>query len=271
MKSSGFMMGAALLCAALVHLWLGQSEFGPIGELLQQVSQISDIATFNSMVDDSFELMALAYVNLPRLVMAILVGATLGTIGSLFQQLTQNRMMSPLTLGTSSGAWLGLVILNVVAPMLVAQYSVWFALIGALLAMGLIVSIVGIKNMSGLPIVLAGMAVNLLLGAFATAIILLNDQYAQNLFVWGAGDLGQNGWEQVLWLMPKLLPIFAIFFLAPRVLTLLSIGTEGAAARGLQYWHDLLCANGNRRLVGFSIDYFGGRDQLYRLDCSEHC
>ncbi|MGI9875915.1 Fe(3+)-hydroxamate ABC transporter permease FhuB [Vibrio chagasii] len=233
MKSSGLMMGAVLFIAALIHLWLGQSEFGPIGELFQQISQISDIVTFNQMVDDSFELMALIYVNLPRLVMAILVGGTLGTIGSLFQQLTQNRMMSPLTLGTSSGAWLGLVILNVVAPMLVAQYSVWFALIGALLAMGLIVSIVGIKNMSGLPIVLAGMAVNLLLGAFATAIILLNDQYAQNLFVWGAGDLGQNGWEQVLWLMPKLLPIFAIFLLAPRVLTLLSIGTEGAAARGL--------------------------------------
>ncbi len=233
MKSSGLVMGAALFFASLVHLWLGQSEFGPIGELLQQVSLISDSARFNSMVDDSFELMALIYVNLPRLVMAILVGGTLGTIGSLFQQLTQNRMMSPLTLGTSSGAWLGLVILNVVAPMLVAQYSVWFALIGALLAMGLIVSIVGIKNMSGLPIVLAGMAVNLLLGAFATAIILLNDQYAQNLFVWGAGDLGQNGWEQVIWLMPKLLPIFAIILLAPRVLTLLSIGTEGAAARGL--------------------------------------
>ncbi|TKF03529.1 Fe(3+)-hydroxamate ABC transporter permease FhuB [Vibrio kanaloae] len=233
MKTSGLMVGAALFFATLAHLWLGQSEFGPIGELILLLSQVSDRATLNAMVDDSFELMALLYVNLPRLVMTILVGGTLGTIGSLFQQLTQNRMMSPLTLGTSSGAWLGLVILNVVAPMLVAQYSVWFALIGALLAMGLIVSIVGIKNMSGLPIVLAGMAVNLLLGAFATAIILLNDQYAQNLFVWGAGDLGQNGWEQVLWLMPKLVPIFAIFLLAPRVLTLLSIGTEGAAARGL--------------------------------------
>lgn len=233
MKTRGLMVGAALFFAALAHLWLGQSEFGPIGDLIQLLSLVSDRATLNAMVDDSFELMALLYVNLPRLVMAILVGGTLGTIGSLFQQLTQNSMMSPLTLGTSSGAWLGLVILNVVAPMLVAQYSVWFALIGALLAMGLIVSIVGIKNMSGLPIVLAGMAVNLLLGAFATAIILLNDQYAQNLFVWGAGDLGQNGWEQVLWLMPKLVPILAIFLLAPRVLTLLSIGTEGAAARGL--------------------------------------
>ncbi|PFG58001.1 iron complex transport system permease protein [Vibrio sp. ES.051] len=233
MKSSGFMMGAALFFAALVHLWLGQSEFGPVGELFQEISQVSEMALLSRMVDESFELMAFIYVNLPRLVMAVLVGGTLGTIGSLFQQLTQNRMMSPLTLGTSSGAWLGLVILNVAAPMLVAQYSVWFALIGALLAMGLIVSIVGIKNMSGLPIVLAGMAVNLLLGAFATAIILLNDQYAQNLFVWGAGDLGQNGWEQVLWLMPKLLPILPIFLLAPRILTLLSIGIEGAAARGL--------------------------------------
>ena len=148
MRFSGLMMGVALFLAALIHLWLGQSEFGPIGELLQQVSKICGISTINSMVDDSFEFMALAYVNLPRLVMALLVGGTLGTIGSLFQQLTQNRMMAPLTLGTSSGAWLGLVILNVVAPMWVAQYSVWFALVGALLAMGLIVSIVGIKNMS---------------------------------------------------------------------------------------------------------------------------
>ena len=47
MKSSGLMMGAALFCAALVHLWLGQSEFGPIGELFQQVSQINDSARFN--------------------------------------------------------------------------------------------------------------------------------------------------------------------------------------------------------------------------------
>ncbi|MGF1764514.1 Fe(3+)-hydroxamate ABC transporter permease FhuB [Aliivibrio kagoshimensis] len=233
MKSSGVMLVVALLTSAIFHIGLGQSEFGPLWPVLKTLMSVSDVASLFKMADDSFELMALLHVNIPRLVMAIIVGGTLGTIGSLFQQLTQNRMMSPLTLGTSSGAWLGLVVLNVVAPMLVAQYSVWFALVGALLAMGLIVSIVGIKNMSGLPIVLAGMAVNLLLGAFATAIILLNDQYAQNLFVWGAGDLGQNGWEQVVWLLPKLLPIVIIFLLAPRTLTLLSIGTEGAAARGL--------------------------------------
>ncbi len=92
MKSSGLVMGTALFFARL-HLWLGQSEFG-LSVSCSVISQIGDMFTFNKMVDDSFELMALVYVNLPRLVMAILVGGTLGTIGSLFQQLTQNRMMS---------------------------------------------------------------------------------------------------------------------------------------------------------------------------------
>ena len=66
MKSSGLMMGVALFLAALIHLWLGQSEFGHVDELLRQNLQISDIASFERMADDSFELMALAYVNLPR-------------------------------------------------------------------------------------------------------------------------------------------------------------------------------------------------------------
>ncbi|PLX64830.1 MAG: Fe(3+)-hydroxamate ABC transporter permease FhuB, partial [Vibrio alginolyticus] len=41
--------------------------------------------------------------QLPRLSMTLLVGAMLGLTGSLMQQLTQNNLTSPLTLGTSSG------------------------------------------------------------------------------------------------------------------------------------------------------------------------
>lgn len=44
--------------------------------------------------------------QLPRLCITLLVGAMLGLTGSLMQQLTQNNLTSPLTLGTSSGAWL---------------------------------------------------------------------------------------------------------------------------------------------------------------------
>lgn len=218
---------AALIGAALLHLGVGQSQFGSIFVLFQEW------LSGTLVKEDSFEWLAFVEASVPRFSMALLVGGTLGLVGSLFQQLTQNRMISPLTFGTSSGAWLGLVLLNVIAPHWAGEYSLWFALLGATLAMALVVVTVGINNLSGLPIVLAGMAVNLLLGAIATAVILLNDQYAQNLFVWGAGDLGQNGWETFNWLILKLTPIFLLLVFAPRILQLLSIGTQGAAGRGL--------------------------------------
>jgi len=227
MASRWSILWAAVIFAALTHLWFNQIQIGSVSELLAIIRQQG---LFSS---EAFEVVALREVTLPRLTMALLVGATLACCGSLFQQLTQNRMISPLTLGTSSGAWLGLVLLNLIAPGLVAGYSLITAMLGALFAMGIVISIVGIRNLNGLPVILAGMAINLLLGAIATAIILLNDRYAENLFIWGAGDLGQNGWQQVIWLMPKLLPIVAILLLAPRVLTLLSIGSDAARARGL--------------------------------------
>lgn len=127
--------------------------------------------------------------QLPRLCITLLVGAMLGLTGSLMQQLTQNHLTSPLTLGTSSGAWLALVVVNIWFVDWVADYSALAAMAGALIAFGLIISIAGIRNMTGLPLVVSGMVINILLGSVATAIIILNAQFAQNIFMWGAGDL----------------------------------------------------------------------------------
>ncbi|WP_413282702.1 Fe(3+)-hydroxamate ABC transporter permease FhuB [Vibrio sp. MA40-2] len=214
-------------CTALLHLAVVQSQFGP------SVDFYYSLLFSPQSISGSFEWTTFVDATLPRLVMANAVGAMFGLVGSLFQQLTQNRLMSPLTLGTSAGAWLGLVILSVLFPSLSSLWQSTFALSGALLAMMLVISIVGFRNLTGLPVILAGMAVNLLLGAFATAIILLNQQYADNLFIWGTGDLGQNGWELVKWLLPKLAISVAIVFFAPRILQVLSLGSRGAEGRGL--------------------------------------
>lgn len=171
--------------------------------------------------------------QLPRLCITLLVGAMLGLTGSLMQQLTQNHLTSPLTLGTSSGAWLALVVVNIWFVDWVADYSALAAMTGALIAFGLIISIAGIRNMTGLPLVVSGMVINILLGSVATAIIILNAQFAQNIFMWGAGDLSQYSWEWFEWLLPRSAIAFIIVLIAPRILTLLKLGQEGAAARGL--------------------------------------
>ncbi|MDF4377881.1 Fe(3+)-hydroxamate ABC transporter permease FhuB [Vibrio parahaemolyticus] len=171
--------------------------------------------------------------QLPRLSITLLVGALLGQTGSLMQQLTQNSLTSPLTLGTSSGAWLALVIVNIWFVDWVADYSAFAAMAGALVAFGLIISIAGVRNMTGLPLVVSGMVINILLGSIATALIILNAQFAQNIFMWGAGDLSQYSWDWFEWLLPRSTIAIVILIVAPRILTLMKLGQEGAAARGL--------------------------------------
>ncbi|HDZ9222865.1 TPA: Fe(3+)-hydroxamate ABC transporter permease FhuB [Vibrio cholerae] len=205
----------------------------------------------------SFAQVNFIYAQLPRAVMAIVVGAVLG-LGSLMQQLTQNRLTSPLTLGTSSGAWLGLIIVNIWFSDWVADYSALAAMAGALLAFALIISIAGLRNLTGLPLVVSGMVVNILLGSIATALVLLNEEFAQNVFMWGAGDLAQNGWEWLTWLLPRLVLVFPLLLFAPRVLTLLRLGHEGAAARGLAVLPAfLLLMAGGIWLVSASITAVG--------------
>lgn len=189
---------------------------------------------------DSFEALEFGLSALPRLVMAILVGAAMGLSGSVLQQMTQNRLVSPMTIGASSGAWLGLVCATLWLPSVAASHGQWAALAGALSAVGLVVLIAGRNGINGLPIVLAGMAMNLLLGALASGVTLVNNQYTRGLFVWGAGDLAQIDWHWVTWLWPKLLVGLALIALAPRALTLLQLGSDGARARGLSLWPVML-------------------------------
>ncbi|NQZ30782.1 MAG: Fe(3+)-hydroxamate ABC transporter permease FhuB [Oceanospirillaceae bacterium] len=213
----------ALLIGIFGALQLDQAlSFVEQWRLLLDPAKASSFAEFNFV-----------YAQLPRVVIAIMVGACLGLVGSLMQQLTQNSLTSPLTLGTSSGAWLALVVVSIWLPNTAADGNAVAAMLGAMLAFTLIVLINGLNNMAGLGLVVSGMVVNILLGAIASAIILLNREFASHLFMWGAGDLAQNGWDWVLWLLPRISLAVLLLIFAPRVLTLMRLGQRGAASRGL--------------------------------------
>ncbi|WP_144431645.1 iron chelate uptake ABC transporter family permease subunit, partial [Jannaschia seosinensis] len=182
---------------------------------------------------ESFPEARFLHADLPRMAMALLAGVALGVAGSLMQQVTQNRLASPLTLGAASGAWLATVTMTLLAPTVAAAQGGWIAMAGATGAFALVVAICGPRGLSGLQAVLGGMAVNLVLGAVAGAIVLLESPYFAHLFVWGAGDLGQNGWGSALWLLPRLAAGLVLTACLGRLLSLLRLGTEAAEGRGL--------------------------------------
>jgi ferric hydroxamate transport system permease protein len=171
--------------------------------------------------------------TLPRLVVGLMTGAALGLSGVLLQQLTGNLLASPMTLGAASGAWLAMTCAAVWAPTLLAGHPDWLALGGAAGATALLLLLTGLRRLASLQLILAGMALNILLGALAGAVALLNDRYAAGVFVWGAGDLAQYDWHWASWLAPRLiLPLLALPFVA-RPLALLRLGQDAAAGRGL--------------------------------------
>ena len=226
-KSSGVLVGILAILLAL-GICVPLSIENPLS--LTECFEL----LFNPERAESFDAYYYAYGTLPRLAAAVFGGMILGLVGCLLQQLTQNPMTSPLTLGTSSGGWLAIVVLSAFFPEAASEWLLAAAFAGALLAFGLIVVITGPRNMTGVTLVISGMVVNLLFGAIATAVVLLNADFIQNVFLWGAGDLSQNGWSGLAWLLPRTLPVLLLILLfAPRALALISLGDEGARARGL--------------------------------------
>lgn len=189
---------------------------------------------FSPDTAESFDEYFFIFGTAPRWIMALTGGAILGLVGSLLQQLTQNPMTSPLTLGTSSGAWFAIVLASAFFPEWVNDTLAFFAFTGALIAFGLIMAITGFQRLNGVALVISGMVINLLFGALATAVVLIKADFIQNVFLWGAGDLSQNGWSSFLWLVERAAaPMIVIFLFAPRALALIGLGEQAAKARGL--------------------------------------
>lgn len=216
--------GGLLLLAAL--LWLHLRLDGAL-PLAQQWALITGTEP------GGFDDVRFFYSALPRALLAIMVGLVLGMVGSLLQQVTQNPLVAPMTVGASSGAWLALVLASVWLPQLGVDHRALVAITGALLAVALVLAIAGRNGVGGLAVVLAGMATHILLGAAAGAVILLNQEAAEGVYLWGAGDLTQTDWRWVRWLWPHLLLMGLILLLAPRPLSLLRLGAAGARGRGL--------------------------------------
>jgi len=180
---------------------------------------------------ESVSQMVFHYSLLPRLALSLLVGAGLGLVGLLFQQVLRNPLAEPTTLGVATGAQLGLTIAALWSlPLFGQQFA---AMLGAL-AIGLIVfGIAWGKRLSPVTLILAGLVMSLYCGAVNQLIGLFNHDRLQNIFLWGTGSLNQMDWGNVEFLWPKLLTGFVLALLLRRPMTLMGLDDGVAKNLGL--------------------------------------
>ncbi|KTG17692.1 MULTISPECIES: Fe(3+)-hydroxamate ABC transporter permease FhuB [unclassified Guyparkeria] len=167
----------------------------------------------------------------PRLVTALIAGAGLAIAGVLMQQVLRNPLASPTTLGVAGGANLALMAASLFAPGLMLVGSEWVALAGGAAAMGLVFLLSWRQALSPLVVVLAGLVVNLYLGALAMVLLLFNQETLQGLLIWGAGSLAQDGWHDAAFLLPRLAVGLVAAWLLLRPLRVLEL--DDASGRSL--------------------------------------
>ena len=121
-------------------------------------------------IDPALGRMLLVELRLPRTLLALGYGATLGISGAALQALFANPLASPDITGSSSGAAMGAVLgsywLGIASPLLLALCGA----MGAGLALGLLVVLAG-RRTDKVRMLLAGLAVSLAAGA-ATSLLL---------------------------------------------------------------------------------------------------
>lgn len=175
-------------------------------------------------------------VRVPRVMLGLLVGASLGISGGVLQGTLRNALAEPYLLGVSGGAAAGAVLavsLGVAVPEVVSLSA--FA--GAVLAVGLVMGVARAAGWRADPriLLMAGVVV----GAFANATILIllagaPAESARGALWWMMGSLGSAAWRDIGRLAVVLVVCGVPLLHWARDLDALALGHDAAAALGVR-------------------------------------
>nr|WP_246362833.1 iron ABC transporter permease [Paenibacillus alba] len=192
----------------------------------RQLPEIMSLDTSNLLVYKVW------FVRLPRVVLAIIVGAGLAIAGCLLQGVTRNPLSDPELMGINQGASF-LVVLSlalfgledVTVTILIAAF------IGAAAGGSIVYTLSGMAGYTSIRLVLAGVSVSLFMAAMTTGLIILQDDKLSEILYWMAGKLSGTTWTDVQLSAISIVPgALASLFLANQF-NIFSLGED--AARGL--------------------------------------
>jgi iron complex transport system permease protein len=214
-------LSGVLLVSTLLALWLGYQKL--------------DLLTLQT---DERARLIFYQLRLPRVLMAGIVGASLGVVGAALQAMFRNPLAEPLTLGVSGGGALGAsVAIALGAGARVAGLP--FVFIAAFLGAGAAVLVVYRLARTGatvLPgaLLLAGVVMNTI-AASGVVVIQYFADYSRALQIlrWTIGSLDVIGFELVWRVLLFLVPGWVILLAMARDLHLLAVDEETAASLGV--------------------------------------
>ncbi|MEK5040036.1 FecCD family ABC transporter permease [Sporosarcina sp. FSL K6-3457] len=221
-----------VLCALLLGLFVSSVQF-PIMTILHIVLEKSFGLGWLENIPRNEELI-IWNIRLPRVLLALCVGASLSLAGAAFQGLLRNPLADPYTIGVSSGAALGAVLVLFFQFTIIGLGS--FTLPVVSIASGFITLMIvfGLVRLSSRSlaietIVLAGIIVGSFIGSITSLLISLGDKDAMTqIMYWLYGSVGMRGWSHIHLVVPFMIIGTIILLMHYRELNALALGEEAA-------------------------------------------
>ncbi|HHY69548.1 MAG TPA: iron ABC transporter permease [Bacillota bacterium] len=232
-KQSKWLFVAASIGLSAVSIFLGLS-FGSVSVSFKEI--ISALLAGPGLETDDIAYTILWTLRFPRVLLALIEGASLGVAGAAMQGLFRNPMADPYVLGVSSGASLGAVLGIVFGFGKVL--GLWslpiLAFAGAFLSTG-IVYLLSTKNgrTDTWTLLLAGIAVSSLISSIIAFLMVLFRQRVEEIVFWTMGGLGRTSWKVVGAALPYALFGSAVLWFQSMALNAFSFGEEAAFHMGV--------------------------------------
>lgn len=177
-------LGLLLCLSCLSSLMIGTVSFS-----------VSDIWNGIFHTADTLERRIVWELRLPRMLVGMMVGMCLSASGAILQGVMKNPLADPGIIGVSSGAGLAAVTIMIIFPAYL-MFLPLAAFLGALIT-ALVIYILSWKGgTSPVRIILVGVAINAILGAIMSALMMLYSDRVQSVLPWLAGGIGGTGWVQ---------------------------------------------------------------------------
>jgi iron complex transport system permease protein len=174
-------------------------------------------------------------IRLPRAILGLMIGATLGLSGAVLQGWLRNPLAEPALLGVSASASLGAVLAIYTGFSAIFPLSLPLAALAAAVAAVLVVqSMAGLRG-GALTVILAGIAVSSLASAMTALALNLspNPFAAMEIMFWMLGSLSDRSMTHVWLVAPFMLVGWAMLASLGRSLDALTLGGDAAASMGV--------------------------------------
>jgi iron complex transport system permease protein len=222
-----------LAAALLIGVLVGPVHLGVVNVIHASFAHVFGLRSPLTGADDAI----LWELRLPRVILGAIVGGTLAAAGAAYQGVFRNPLADPYLLGAAAGAGLGATMVAAYAPAssLRGDLLPVAAFVGAAVA---VIAAYVLGRSAGAAagptaLILAGVTIASFFTALQTFVQQQNVDTVQEVYSWLLGRLSTSGWHEVGIIVPYATAAWLIILGHRRLLDVLSVGEEEAAALGV--------------------------------------